>query len=377
VEEPLGQGDGLAIRHQDLARTTLAVVCLAGMIVGSLWVLRPFIAALIWAIMLVVATWPILLAVQGRLGGRRSLAVVVMTVVLLLGLVVPLGFAIAAIVGNAEVIVTWATSLASLTLPPPPGWLEQLPLIGLKLIGRWQEIAAHPEEISSRLAPYARGAVVWFLGLLGGIAGLMVQFLLIVAIAALLYARGEGFADFARRFASRLAGVRGDRAVHLAGQAIRAVALGVVVTALVQAALAGIGLALTGVPFAAVLTAGIMLLCIAQLGPVLVLLPAVAWLYWTGEVAWGTVLLVWTLIVGAIDNVLRPVLIRRGADLPLSLIIAGVIGGLIGFGIVGIFIGPVVLAVTYTLLVDWVESGERGPVDRALAARPQVGSMSP
>jgi predicted PurR-regulated permease PerM len=149
------------------------------------------------------------------------------------------------------------------------------------------------------------------------------------------------------------------------------------VTALVQAALAGIGLALTGVPFAAVLTAGIMLLCIAQLGPVLVLLPAVAWLYWTGEVAWGTVLLVWTLIVGAIDNVLRPVLIRRGADLPLSLIIAGVIGGLIGFGIVGIFIGPVVLAVTYTLLVDWVESGERGPVDRALAARPQVGSMSP
>jgi predicted PurR-regulated permease PerM len=186
----------------------------------------------------------------------------------------------------------------------------------------------------------------------------MVQFLLIVAIAALLYARGEGFADFVRRFAFRLAGARGDRAVHLAGQAIRAVALGVVVTAFVQALLAGIGLALSGVPFAAVLTAATMLLCIAQLGPFLVLLPAVAWLFWDGQTAWGTVLAVWTLVVGTIDNVLRPILIRRGADLPLSLIIAGVIGGLIGFGIVGIFIGPVVLAVTYTLLVDWVRSGE-------------------
>jgi predicted PurR-regulated permease PerM len=328
------------------------------MIVGSLWILRPFIAAAIWAIMLVVATWPLLLAVQARFGGRRSLAVLVMTVVLLLGLVVPLALAVGAVVGNAEVIVGWATSLVSLTFPPPPGWLERFPLIGGKLIERWQEFAAHPEELSSRLAPYARSGVGWLLGLMGGIVGLMVQFLLIVAIAALLYARGEGFADFVRRFAFRLAGARGDRAVHLAGQAIRAVALGVVVTAFVQALLAGIGLALTGVPFAAVLTAATMLLCIAQLGPFLVLLPAVAWLFWDGQTAWGTVLAVWTLVVGTIDNVLRPILIRRGADLPLSLIIAGVIGGLIGFGIVGIFIGPVVLAVTYTLLVDWVRSGE-------------------
>jgi predicted PurR-regulated permease PerM len=352
--------EGLVVgpRH-DLARTTLALVVLGGLIVGSLWVLRPFIAAAIWATMIVVATWPILIALQAQLRGRRSLAVAVMTVVLLLGLVVPLSLAIGAIVSHADVIVGWATSLASFTLPPPPGLLEQFPLIGARLVARWQELAAHPEEVSGRLAPYARGAVAWFVSLLGGIAGLLVQFLLVVAVAALLYARGEGFADFVRRFAIRLAGLRGERAVHLAGQAIRAVALGIVVTAVVQAALAGIGLAITGIPFAAVLTAAILLLCIAQLGPVLVLVPAVAWLYWTGQTGWGTVLLVWTLIVGTIDNVLRPILIRKGADLPMPLIIAGVIGGLIGFGVVGIFIGPVVLAVTYTLLVDWVESGER------------------
>jgi predicted PurR-regulated permease PerM len=351
-------GAGTAARPHELARTTLALVCLGGMIVGSLWVLQPFIAAAIWAVMIVVATWPILLAVQARLWRRRWLAVIVMAVVLLLGLIVPLSLAIAAIVGNAEMIVGWVTSLAAFRLPPPPEWLEQFPLIGAKLVGAWQELATNPEDAASRLAPYARGAAIWFVGVVGGAAGLTLQFLLIVAIAALLYARGEGFADFMCRFAVRLAGERGDRAVRLAGQAIRAVALGVVVTALVQAVLAGIGLALTGIPFAAVLTAVIMLLCIVQLGPMLVLVPAVAWLYWKGDAGWATVLLVWTLFVGAIDNVLRPILISKGgADLPLPLIIAGVIGGLIGFGIVGIFIGPVVLAVTYTLLVDWVQRG--------------------
>ena len=165
-----------------------------------------------------------------------------MTMVLLLGLVVPLSLAVGAIVGHTEVIVGWATSLASYPMPPPPGWLERLPLVGTTLMARWQDLAAHPEEVSSRLAPYARSAVAWLVSLLGGIAGLLVQFLLVVAVAALLYARGEGFADFVRRFAARLAGVRGERAVNLAGQAIRAVALGIVVTALVQAVLGGIGL---------------------------------------------------------------------------------------------------------------------------------------
>jgi len=132
------------------------------------------------------------------------------------------------------------------------------------------------------------------------------------------------------------------------------VALGVVVTAIVQSTAAGIGLAVSGVPYVTVLTAVIFMLCIAQLGPVLVLAPAVAWLYWSGDPVWGTVLLVWTVFVGVLDNVLRPILIKRGADLPLLLIFAGVIGGLVSFGIIGLFVGPVVLAVTYRLLESWV-----------------------
>ena len=120
--------------------------------------------------------------------------------------------------------------------------------------------------------------------------------------------------------------------------------------------LAGIGLAVTGVPFAGLLTAAIVLLTIAQIGPLPVLLPAVAWLYWTDNVSRAGVLLVWTVVVAGIDNVIRPFLIRKGADLPLLLIFAGVIGGMFGFGIIGIFIGPVILAVSYTLLLDWMNS---------------------
>jgi len=144
--------------------------------------------------------------------------------------------------------------------------------------------------------------------------------------------------------------------VHLAAQAVRGVALGVVVTAIVQSGLAGIGLAIAGVPFATLLTALMFILAVAQVGPAPVLIPAVIWVYAKSGGVWGSVFLVWAAFCGLLDNFLRPVLIRRGADLPLLVIFTGVIGGLIAFGVIGLFIGPVVLAVAYTLLADWVSA---------------------
>jgi predicted PurR-regulated permease PerM len=207
--------------------------------------------------------------------------------------------------------------------------------------------------------------VAWLAGQAGDFGLLLLHFLLTVLITAILYTTGETAARGVRRFARRLAGDRGDDAVLLAGQAIRAVALGVVVTALVQSAAAGIGLAVVGIPYAMVLTAIILILCIAQLGPLLVLAPAVGWLYWSGDAVWGSVLLVWTLLVGALDNVLRPILIKRGADLPLLLIFAGVIGGLVSFGVIGLFVGPVILAVTYRLLESWIADIDQQPGEGA------------
>jgi predicted PurR-regulated permease PerM len=344
--------------RQDLTRTTLAVMCLLLLIASTLWVLRPFLAAGVWATMLVVSTWPLLKSLQARLGNRRAAAVALMTLGMLFLLILPLWVAIDTIARHADGVTALAQSVADSGLPPPPEWVVGVPVVGAKVAAAWAHTAqAGPDGLVARLAPYAADAVKWVFGRAGSVGGMLVHFLLVVIVSAILYANGESAARGVRRFGRRLAAEHGENSVILAGQAIRAVALGVGVTAVVQTVMGGIGLAVAGVPAAGLLSAVMLMLCLAQLGPALVLFPAVGWLYWTGESAWGTFLLVWSLVVTSLDNVLRPALIKKGADLPLLLIFAGVIGGMLGFGLIGIFVGPVVLAVTYTLLQAWIEDG--------------------
>ncbi|MBN8509773.1 MAG: AI-2E family transporter YdiK [Burkholderiales bacterium] len=352
--------------RNDLARITLAVLFIGGLILGAFWVLRPFVAATIWATMIVVSTWPMLLWFQHRLWRSRGLAVTVMTLLLLLLFVAPLSLAIGTIVSHADDIIVEATALSGRDLPPAPPWVENLPLVGAKVKQFWdQAVESGARGLVGRLAPYADDIVKWFVAQAGSVGFVFVQFLLTVVIAALMYAGGEATSAVLRRFAVRLAGPQGDDVVTLGGQAIRGVALGVGVTAVVQAGMGGVGLAIAGVPFTGLFTAVMLLLCIAQLGPALVLFPAVAWMFWKGDTAWAVFLLVWSLIVVTMDNFLRPWLIQKGADLPLLLIFAGVIGGLLAFGLVGIFVGPVVLAVAYRLLGNWIDSGPAAPAARA------------
>ena len=339
----------------DVTRTTLAVIFISMLILTSFWLSRPFLTPFIWAAAIVVATWPLLLWLQKRLWGKRRLAVAVMTVVLLLVLVVPFLLAVVTIVDKSDQIVGWIKSLASFTVPPPPQWVKGIPLVGLRLADKWWQFASlSPEELSARLAPHAGMLMRWFASQAGS-AGIMIfQFLLTVVIAAILYANGEKAATAVRIFAHRLGGEEGEVVAVLAAKAVKGVALGIALTAIIQSVLGGIGLIVAGVPAAPVLTAVMFILCIAQLGPGLVLIPSIILLYWSGETLAATVLLIWSLPVLILDNFLRPALIRKGADLPLLLVFAGVIGGLVAFGIIGLFIGPVVLAVAFTLLKAWV-----------------------
>ena len=342
----------------DLLRTTLAVFFIGALTLASLWILEPFLPALIWATMVVVTTWPLLLRLQRWLRGGRTVAVLVMTVVMLTVFVVPVAAAAITLVDNADDIGRWLASLGDVRLPHPPDWLRSVPLVGSRADATWRDLAAAgPEELAQMLTPYFAKGVTWLAAEAGGIGKLALQVMLIVLLSAILFAQGESAARLVRDFANRLAGERGVGAVQLAGQAIRAVALGVVVTAVVQTLLAGIGLAVAGVPFAGLLSAVMLLLAVAQIGVVPVMLCAVGWLYWKGQVGIAIALLVWTVLVGTVDNVLRPLLIRQGADLPLLLIFAGVIGGLLAFGLVGLFVGPVILAVSYTLLLAWIDEG--------------------
>ena len=342
--------------RRDLARNTLAIACILGLLALSLWVLRPFLAATVWAAMIVVATWPLFIGLEARFGGRRLPAVVAMSLAMLTLLVLPLWLAIDTIADHAEQLTAAAQQLANNGMPLPPDWVAGLPLIGERLAELWRQLAAGGTSgIVAKITPYAADTGKWALAQVGGLGGMLVQFFLVVTLAAIMYADGEAAGRLLLRLGRRLAGERGENSVILAGQAIRGVALGVGLTAIVQTLLGGIGLAIAGVPFASLLSALMLMFCIAQIGPMLVLLPAVGWMYWSGDTGWATALLVWSLIVGTLDNFLRPMLIKRGADLPLLLIFAGVIGGMLGFGLIGIFVGPVALAVTYTLMLAWLD----------------------
>jgi predicted PurR-regulated permease PerM len=351
-ESPL---DTLNEPRRDLARIVLAVLSIGLLIVVSVYVLMPFLGALIWAITIVAASWSLRLRLQSLLWGKRSLAVLVLSLALLLVLFIPLSIAISAIVQNAGEIIAWVRSLGDFHLPPAPAWLIELPLIGSRAGELWDQAASSGiAQYAKEAGPYAATIAAWLIAQIGNLGLIVLQFLLTVVVAAILYANGEAAAQLALRFGYRLAGERGVDVMRLAGRAVRGVALGIVVTALLQSALGGIALFIAGVPFAALLSGVMFVLCIAQVGPLLVMLPATIWMYWSGEPAWGTLLLVATVIVTTLDNVVRPFLIRKGADLPLLLIFAGVIGGLVAFGLIGIFVGPVVLAVTYTLLDAWM-----------------------
>jgi predicted PurR-regulated permease PerM len=342
----------------DITRIVLFVLVIGTLLVGSFWTLLPFLSGLIWATTIAVATWPALLQLERLTGGRRSLAVAMMTFVVLLAFVVPFALAISTLLDAAARSPAVMNDFLAQGLGPPPAWIARIPVLGQPLAERWQTVAAGgPDAVAASLQPYARSAAAWAIAATGGFGRTIVHVLLTVVLVVILYSQGETAARGALAFAHRLGGETGERTIRLAAQAVRSVALGVVLTALVQALLAGVGFWFCGIPHPGLLTAFAFILGIAQIGPVPVLAPAIIWLYWTGSAGAATGLLIWSLPVAALDNVMRPILIRRGVPLPMLLIIAGVIGGLISFGVVGLFVGPVMLAATYTLAKDWVARG--------------------
>lgn len=346
----------------ELTRTLLAVLGLLALIAGSLWVLRPFIPAFIWAVTIVIATWPLLGWVQSKAWNRRDAAVFVMTGGLLLLFFVPLAVAFMTLARHTDWVVLTLRGAAAWQPVRLPAWMLDLPWIGARIDSLWQEWQAlGAQGWLTRVTPYLGSVAAAVLKELGALGALAVQGVLTIPLAALLYVKGETAGAGVLQFAHRLAGDRGTKTVRLAADAIRGVALGVVVTAVVQALLGGLGLAVAGVPAVAFLTALMFFFALAQIGVIPVLLPAVVWLFWSEQTGWGVALLVWMLWVATLDNFLRPWLIQRGVDLPLWLVFFGVVGGFLALGLLGVFLGPVILAITWTLLAAWVAEDRQNP----------------
>jgi len=341
--------------YDELIRRVAVILGLAAIATVSVWIMAPFLPAILWAGTIGVATWPALLGLQRILGGRRWAATSVLTLLLAVGFFIPLLMVVGTVAQHAGDAADLARELSANGLPPAPAWLENLPLVGRRAAAEWTAVAAlDAAAVQERLEPTLRVVTRWLVGSAGGLLRLVLQVLLTTVITALIYANGEKIAAGIRAFFYRLGGPSAEALVPLAASSARAVALGVVVTAAVQALLTGIALALAGVPGASLLGGLALVLCLAQIGPAFILIGAVAWLYWSHHVTAAAVLAIASIGLVSFDNILKPILITRGGNLPLLLVFVGVIGGMFSFGLIGIFIGPVVLAVSWTLLQSWV-----------------------
>jgi predicted PurR-regulated permease PerM len=373
----INQPDPAAHHRPDPTRLILLMIFVGGLSLCSLWVMRPFLPATIWAATIVVAIWPLLLRLQKLVGGSRGLAVALMTLIVLVLFVVPFWLAVTTILGHIDSLTGLVRAAVAFRIPPVPHWVVDLPFIGTKAAEAWAKFQNQGiGTMLPRTSPYIGSVAQWFLGSIGSFGRLLLQFLLTTAIVAVMSTHGEAGARIASQFGHRLAGDRGQQMVVLAGRAIRAVALGVMLTSLADAVVGGIGLMIAGVPLAPVLTAVMFIFCVAQAGPGIVMIPAVIWMYVSGRYLMGTVLLLVTILAIVIDNLLRPMLIKKEANLPMLLVLVGVLGGLAAFGLVGLFIGPAVLAVSYTLLRAWIAEDET-PVPPATVMMKSARSIGP
>ncbi|QCI22581.1 AI-2E family transporter YdiK [Buchnera aphidicola] len=337
----------------DLSQSILSLIFIIAMGVISFLVIHPFILGFSWASMIVIATWPLMLKIQKCLGGKRSLAVIIMIVILILLFIIPVFFLVNSLIATSIPLIHW---FSSNTLEfPELVWLQDIPLIGKKIFISYRELLdSDGGELIREVRPYMGKTTEFFIIQAKDCGLFIIHLILMLFFSALLYWNGEKISNIIHHFAFRLSKKNGNAIVLLATQAVRAVALGVAVTALIQALLSGLGLLVSGVPYWALLMIIIFFSCLIQLGPLPILIPSITWLYWSDHPTWGTILLIWSCFVFILDHILRPFFIRLGADLPILLTLSGVIGGLLTFGIIGLFIGPVVLVIFYRLIISWM-----------------------
>lgn len=339
--------------QRDLPQTLFTILLLMVLLVCSFIILKPFVISIVWAGLIVIATWPLFILVRQKIVKCRGWAILLMMAFLSAIVLLPIIFSATALALLAQNVIHWLMNLDASNLPTFD-FLTKIPKLGNHLHDKWLAlIHGDLSVLFVTLKPWLTKYSLFFIHELTQIGSLLINGVLMLAACLVFYLYGEHIARGIKLFGWRIAAARGENAVLLAGKTIQAVAMGIVLTAVIQSAFAGIGMMICHIPAAALLTVGIFVLCLMQLGPVIVMLPAVVWLFWSGSHGVGSFLLGWTLVAGALDNFIKPLLINRGADTSLMLIMLGVIGGMIAWGMIGLFIGPVLLAVSWRLLSTW------------------------
>jgi predicted PurR-regulated permease PerM len=354
----------------EIIQLAVRLALLAFLLYWSFVLVRPFIPMLAWSIVLTVALYPPYNWLAIHLGGRPKLAAAIVTVVSLLIIIGPVTWLG---VGLIDGLQDFAGQLGAGTLgiPSPPEGVKEWPIVGAQIYGLWDQASKNLGDALQAVAPHLKplaGPVLAFAGS-AGIGTL--KFVLSVALTGFLFIYGPDLVEGTRRIQARVVTQRNEDFVALAGLTIRTVSQGVIGVAVLQALLAGIGLKLAGVPHAGVLAFAVLVLAILQIGSAIVLLPVIIWIWATKDFAVALPLTIYLLIVGLADNILKPMLMGRGLNTPMLVIFIGVLGGMIAHGFVGLFVGPIILAVAWQLMMAWIreERTETVPPDVELSGK--------
>jgi predicted PurR-regulated permease PerM len=339
--------------------TAIRIAALGILLYWTLILVRPFLSIIIWSAVLAVALYPVFERTTAWLGGRRALAACLVTIVALLVVIGPATWLAIGLVDGVRMLVE-RLDLAHLSVPPPPATVKSWPLIGAPIYQFWDLAATNLSEALARLAPQlkALGSGLLWIGADAGIG--LIKFLVAIVIAGFLFSPAPMFAGGIRDFARRLNPAHGEEFALQAAATVRGVARGVIGISVLQALLAGMGFMIAGIPQASLLTFAALILGIIQIGPSILIIPVVIWSWTFMETGAALLFTAYMIPVGLIDNVLRPIVMGRGLKTPMPVILVGVIGGTIAYGITGLFLGPIVLAVIWELVVAWTR--ERDPV---------------
>lgn len=343
-------------RERNWADVAIRLALLALVVYWSFILLRPFIAVLIWAAILSVALYPIYQPLKRVLGGRATPASFLLTALALIVILGPISTLIAALVDNLTSI-SERISQGALNLPPPPSYIANWPLIGDKLFSFWQTASIGLDQALASIEPQLKDAALKLLEVAGNIGLGVLQFTVAIVIAGFTYGRADGIQKFLKTFAMRAAPGVGESFVDLAGGTVRSVARGVVGISLLQAILFGVAALVAGIPLAGLWTFAALVLAIVQIGPGLVIIPVIIFAWSSMETVSAAILTAYLVPVMLLDNVLKPMVMGRGLPVPMLVIFIGVIGGTLAHGLIGLFVGPIVLSLGYELGRAWIAMG--------------------
>ena len=350
--------DSSKLFEKNAIESAIKIGILFAMVVATFRIIQPFIMPVAWGIIIAVAVEPLVGKIAKMLGGRRKSASVLFSLVVIAALVIPSAMLVSSSIDQVQSL---ATNLENDTLkiPPPPAGVEEWPVIGSSLYKSWSLASTNLEAALHKFAPQLKAGAVALLGKIGGGVKAVFMFIISVAIAGALLATAEKGTTVMTRIINRFAGDKeGPDIITLATATIRGVMQGVIGVAVIQSVLAAIGMLLVGVPAAGLWAGLVLLLAIIQLPPVIVLGPIAAWVFTFADTMPAVLFLIWALLVSGCDGFLKPILMGRGVDAPMLVILIGALGGMMLSGIIGLFVGAVVVAIMYTLFMEWIADEE-------------------